>query len=80
MAALLAGAFKSMAKNKADQEALGMLLMLLLLAPSIIGMALGVSSMDRRLPNSIAMWIATIWNGMILVGFILLMIIGIFMK
>ncbi len=80
MAALLAGAFKGMAKHKEDQEAFGMLLMLLLLAPSIIGVAFGVSSMDRRQPNSIAMWIATAWNGMILVGFLLLMIIGMFMK
>jgi len=80
MAALLAGAFKGMARNKEDQEAFGMLLMLLLLVPSIIGVALGVSSMDRRLPNSIAMWIATIWNGMILAGFLLLMIVGLFMK
>lgn len=80
MAALLAGAFKGMVKHKEDQEAFGMLLMLLLLAPSIIGVALGVSAMDRRLPNSIAMWIATIWNGMILVGFLLLTIVGLFMK
>jgi len=80
MAALLAGAFKGMTKNKADEEAFGILLMFLLLAPSIIGVALGVSSMDRRLPNSIAMWIATIWNGMILGGFLLLMIIGLFMN
>ncbi len=34
--------------------------------------------MDRRLPNTIAMWVATIWNALILAGFILLVIVGIF--
>lgn len=80
MAALLGGFFRSLAGNKQDEAALGVLLMLLLLIPSIIGTALGVSSMDRRLPNSIAMWVAVVWNGMILGGFLLLMIIGLFTK
>jgi hypothetical protein len=80
MAALLAGAFQNMAESKESETAFGMLLMVILLIPAIIGTALGVSSMDRRLPNSIAMWIATIWNGIILGGFLLLMIVGMFMK
>ena len=65
-----------MATNKEDQQALGLLLMFILIAPSVIGVSLGISVMDRRLPNTIAMWIATAWNGLILGGFILLMIVG----
>lgn len=76
MTALFGGIFRGLVNNKEDQELLGLFMMLLLLVPSIIGVALGVSSMDRRLPNSIAMWIATVWNGVILGGFILLMIVG----
>jgi hypothetical protein len=76
MGALLSGAFARSVKTKADQQALGLLLTLLLLGPSITGLALGVGTMDRRLHNTMAMWIAAIWNGMILAGFILLMIIG----
>lgn len=79
MGTLLSGAFKGMATDKTEQDALGMLLSFLLLIPSIIGLALGVSSMDRRLPNTMSMWIATAWNGLILAGFILLMIIGLMM-
>jgi hypothetical protein len=80
MGALFAGAFKGMARTKEDQQALGVFLMLLLLAPSIVGLALAASSMDRRLPNTIAMWIAAVWNALILGGFILLMIAGLLMK
>jgi hypothetical protein len=76
MGALLAGMFKSMVTTKADQDAFGFVLMVILVVPSIIGLALGLSSMDRRLHNTIAMWITTAWNGLILGGFILLVIIG----
>ena len=80
MAALMGGLFRSMAESKADEEAFGLLLTFILLIPSIVGTALGVGSMDRRLSNTFAMWIATIWNGIILGGFILLMIVGMMMK
>jgi len=80
MAALMAGAFRGMARDKSEEEAFGLLLMFILLVPSIIGVALGLGAMDRRLSNTMAMWIATIWNGLILGGFILLMIIGMMMK
>jgi hypothetical protein len=76
MAALFGGAFRDFAHDKASEELFGMLLMFLLPIPSLIGVALGVSAMDRRLPNSIGMWIATAWNGLILAGFILLIIVG----
>jgi hypothetical protein len=76
MAALFAGIFRGFIRNKEDQQLFGILLMFLLLVPSIIGFAMGLSSMDRRLSNSIAMWIATVWNGVILGSFILLIIVG----
>lgn len=80
MGALFAGVFRSLAQSKEGQDALGMLLMLILVAPAIVGVALGVSSMERRLPNSMAMWIAAIWNGIILAGFFLLVIVGLMAK
>jgi DNA-directed RNA polymerase subunit RPC12/RpoP len=76
MGALFAGVFQGMVKDKASQQAFGLLLMFILLGPSIVGVSLGVGVMDRRLPNTITMWIATAWNGLILGGFILLMIVG----
>lgn len=75
-AAVFSGMFRNLVRDRAGQQAFGVLLMFILLVPSIIGVALGVSSTDRRLPNTIAMWIAIIWNGIILGGFLLLMIVG----
>jgi hypothetical protein len=57
---------------------LGMALMLLVLLPAIIGMGLGFSAVDRRLVNPPVLWIATIWNILIVGGFLLLCLIGIF--
>lgn len=80
MGALFAGAFSGFAETNAGEQAFGMLLMVVLVIPSIIGLALGVSSTDRRLANTMAMWIAIVWNALILGGFMLLMIVGLFAK
>jgi len=76
LAALMGGLLSAFAQDEAGEQALGMILFLLVLAPSIIGVALGVSSMERRLENTAPMWIATVWNGLILGAFLLLMIYG----
>lgn len=76
MVCVFAGAFASMARDKGAQEALGVALMLFVLAPAIVGTALGVGAMDRRLSTPPLLWIATIWNGMLVGSFVLLMIIG----
>lgn len=76
MGALFGGVFQEMASDKAGEQVLGVVLMIILIGPSIAGVALGVGVMDRRLPNTMAMWIATVWNGLILGGFLLMMIIG----
>jgi hypothetical protein len=76
MAALFGGMFRGFVQDSESRELFGMVLLLMLPVPSLIGLSLGVSSMDKRLPNSIAMWIATVWNGVILAGFIMLIILG----
>ena len=76
MVALFAGAFAGIGRDKATEEAVGVVLMLFVLAPAIVGTALGVGAMDRRLSTPPTLWIATIWNGIIVGCFVLLMIIG----
>lgn len=76
LGALMSGMFQGMVKTKADEQLFGYVLFIILLGPSIAGLSLGLSSMDRRMSNKIPMWIATIWNGMILAGFVLLVIVG----
>lgn len=76
MVAVFAGAFAGMARDKAGEQVLGTLMMLFVLGPAIVGTALGVGAMDRRLATPPLLWIATIWNAIILASFVLLMIIG----
>jgi hypothetical protein len=77
MAGLFGGMFRGFANDEESRKLFGLVLMLLLPLPSLVGVALAVSSMERRVPNTIAMWIATAWNGIILAGFVLLIIVGI---
>jgi len=73
---LFSGAFAGFVKTHEDQQLLGVLLMLLLMLPAIIGLALGCSAMDRRLANPPGLWVAAVWNGLIVAAFLLLCIIG----
>jgi len=43
---------------------------------SIIGTALGFSSLDKRAGNPPLVWVGTIWNSVITAGWILLMLVG----
>jgi hypothetical protein len=76
MVVLFSGILAGMADSKAGEEALGGALMIFVVVPSIVGTCLGFSARDKRLPTSIAVWIAIIWNAIILGCFGLLMAIG----
>lgn len=78
MAVLLSGALAEAGKTKGGEAMLGLALSAFLLIPSIVGLALGFSANDRRFANGPAIWIAIVWNGIILTAFILLSIVGTF--
>jgi hypothetical protein len=77
MAALFAGVFGGMVQSEADQQGLGLILLLFVLGPAIVGMALGLSTKDRRLANPPVLWIAIVWNTIIVGSFLLLVVIGV---
>ena len=62
--------------SEADAEVLGIAMTFLLLVPALIGLALGCSAMERQ-SKPVSVWVATIWNGIIVGLFILLCIVGI---
>jgi hypothetical protein len=62
------------------EVALGILLLLFVGVPSIVGTAMGMSAKRPGGPNPISVWIAFIWNALILGGFGLMIIIGNFME
>lgn len=76
IAVLLSGALAGSVTTKSEEEALGIVIGLLVFAPSIVGTALAVSVFDRRLVNPPAIWVAAIWNGAVLAALILISIIG----
>ncbi|HXS68431.1 MAG TPA: hypothetical protein VN761_06275 [Candidatus Polarisedimenticolia bacterium] len=78
--AVFLGAFRNFGSDKASVQALGLIIMVALPLPALIGVALATSAMDRRIPNTIAMWISLTWNGLILAGFLLLMVFGMVKK
>jgi hypothetical protein len=80
MALMMSGVFAQMGRSKEGEAALGYIFMLFGLLPALIGMALGFTAIDRRLANPLSLWIATIWNVVILACFLLLVIVGNIMK
>ncbi len=63
-------------QDKASEQVLGIVLIVFLPVPALIGLTLGVCAMDRRVPNTVAMWIATGWNGLMLGTFVIIFIMG----
>ena len=73
MGVIFAGVF---AGSKMNENLLGWIFILVILVPAITGFSWGFGAINRRLANPPLLWVATIWNGLILGGFLLLCIIG----
>lgn len=77
VAVLLSGALAGTVHSKSELEALGVAINLLIFAPAIAGTALGFACHDRKLSNPPAIWVAAGWNGLIVIGLLLLTLFGI---
>jgi hypothetical protein len=80
MAVVMSGALAEMAQTEQAEELFGLLFFFLVLIPALVGMGVGFSAIDRRLSNPISVWVATIWNILLIGIFVLLMIIGMTMQ
>lgn len=65
-------------QSESELELFSMLFGSLIIFTAAAGVALGFSAMDKRLGNTLSMWIATVWNLITLGAFILLCIAGLF--
>ncbi len=79
-ALVLTGALADTVTSEADEEALGVVLMLLVVFPSLIGLALGISSFERGMKSPPLVWVGTIWSGVVLGVWLLLIIVGLTMS
>lgn len=66
--------------SQTSPAAAGAMFSLLSFVPAVAGTALAMSAMERKLGNPPALWGAAIWNGLLVVMFLSLSIIGSFMK
>jgi hypothetical protein len=69
------GVLQGMVQSPGDQIVLGYIIILFIRVPVLIGAGLGFSCFDPRLRNPPAVWIAAIWNGLLL----LIYVAGIFL-
>ncbi len=79
LAVMLSGVLAQALAEPGGEEALGALLWIVVYLPAMIGTALSFSAFDRRLRNPPVMWVAAIWNTLILAVLILLTIVGLMM-
>ena len=56
------------------------ILFILLLACVVSGLGLGVGTIDRKLNNTVALWIAACWNGLLFLALVLTTIVGLMMR
>jgi hypothetical protein len=76
LAIVFSGALRSLTQSREDSEAFDMLFGLLLIVPAIVGGGIGISCFDPRLRNPPSVWAAAIWNGLILLIYVGLIIVG----
>lgn len=58
----------------------GLIFMLLVLAPSITGISLAINARTRNRKKTISIWIALIWNSLVIGIFLVLVLVGLFMR
>jgi len=76
LVALITGVAAGLADDAVGELIVGFGVILLIGLPAIIGTGLGMSAKRPGGPNPFPVWIALVWNALILGGFILLMILG----
>lgn len=76
MTCLVSGALSGLARTRADRAALGWVLLIFVLGPAIAGLSLGLTAKRKQGSNPPPLWIAIIWNAILIASFVVLMLIG----
>jgi hypothetical protein len=78
--AVFSGALAGAAQTPEDQEAIGLVIMLFCVIPSLVGLGVGLGSRDKRMGNPAVTWIGWIWNAVLVALWLFLIIIGNLMR
>jgi hypothetical protein len=73
---VMSGALARMARTRGDLAMIDIIFSVFVFVPSMIGAALGISCIDPRLRNPVSVWVAAIWNSLLLVIHIILNVLG----
>ena len=76
MILVFTGAFNFQASSRSEMEAFNMLIGFLVFVPALVGAALGLGCLDKRLGNPPVVVVAAVWNGILLAIVIILTLIG----
>lgn len=76
LVAISLGIFRNMGRDNASIMALNLLITVTLVVPSLVGLGMGVSTIARGIPTSIATWIVIVWNGLFVIRHILLVLLN----
>lgn len=64
------------ATSAQELEVIGNVAGLLVLMPLLVGLGLSLSCFEKNLSNPPIIWVASIWNGVVIAAWILLIIVG----
>lgn len=76
---LFSGLFAEIAADPEGSEVFGLIFSLLVFMPALVGTALSLGTLDRRLTNPPVVWVAVVWNIVIVSILLLLTVVGMFM-
>lgn len=76
MTCVVSGALSELARTRVDRAALGWVLLIFVLGPAIAGLSLGMTARRTKGSNPPPLWIAIIWNAILIASFVVLMLIG----
>lgn len=63
-------------QSKGMDMVIGLFFIIFALAPAIVGLSLGTSSRSRHQKKPVSLWIALIWNGILIGLYLILVIVG----
>ena len=77
---LLSGAFATTVSSRSEMEVINMVIGLVVFVPALVGGAVGLGSLDKRLGNPPVVIVAAVWNGILLALMVILTFVGLAMS
>jgi hypothetical protein len=75
---LMVGAFAPLLQGPGGEAAAGVIILIFTFVPAAAGLGAASSACERHLPNTLSIWGAIIWNGLLLLAFMALTAVGLF--